>query len=163
MKPTPLSNSELQIVKDETTDLIILDLEGKTKEDILLNIAKFAKEKGLIKDERIVYQKFLDRETSGTTAIGAGVALPEACWIEMTRPYAFILCRTKEDVYFNSLDKKPIRIVLASLGGNKEDLTRMKHMTRLVKALKSVNFRTMFLKVKTTEDIYSALCGEKTG
>lgn len=163
MKPIPLSNAELQIVKDETTDLIILDLEGKTKEDVLLNIAKFVKEKGLIKDERIVYQKFLDREMSGTTAIGAGVALPEACWIEMARPYSFILCRAKEDIDFNSVDKKPVRIILASLGGDKEDLTRMKHITRLVKALKSVHFRTMFLKAKIAEDVYSALCGEGIG
>lgn len=163
MKPTPLNDLELQIIKEELTDLIILDLEGKTKEDILLNIARFAKEKGLIKDERIVYQKFLDREKFGSTTIGKGIALPEACWIEMTRPYAFILCRTKEEIDFNSLDKKPIRIILASLGGDKEDLTRMKYIARFVTALKSVHFRTMFLTAKTEKDVYSVLCREGIG
>lgn len=163
MKPLPLNDLELQIIKEELTDLIILDLEGRTKEDVLLNIAKFVKEKGLIKDEQPVYQKFLDREKSGTTAIGKSIALPEACWIEMTRPYAFILCRTKEEIDFNSLDKKPIRIILASLGGDKENLTRMKYIARFVAALKSIHFRIRFLKAKTEDDVYSVLCAEGMG
>ena len=62
-------------------DSIILDLAGKTKEEVLFNIVKFAKQKKLIKDEQLIYKKFLNREQLGTTAIGQGVALPEACWI----------------------------------------------------------------------------------
>ncbi len=154
---------ELQIIKEEFTDFVILDLEGKTREDVLLNIAKFAKEKGLIANEQIVYQKFLAREGLGTTAIGASVALPEACWIEMARPYAFILCRTKEEIAFNSLDKKPVRIILATLGGDKDDLSRLKYIRRFVAALESIHFRTRFLKAATEADVYSVLCAEGMG
>ena len=151
----------MQIVKEEFTDLVALELEGKTRDDILLNIARFAKDKGLIKDEQVTYQKFLERERLGTTAIGNGVALPEACWIEMSRPYAFILCRTKEPVEFNSLDGKPVRVILASLGGDKEELSRLKPISHFVKVLKSKNFRNKFINARTEEDIYIILedCG----
>ena len=142
-------------IKKEITDLIILDLEGKTRKEALLNIAKFAKTNGLVDDERFLWQKFLEREGQGTTAIGNGLALPEACWIEMSRPYAFILCRTKEPVEFNSLDKKPVRIVLASLGRDKDDLSRLKPMVKLVRLIKNNKFCQDFLKVKDVDEVYS--------
>jgi len=137
--------------------LVILDLEGKTKEDILLNIAKFAKEKGLIKNEQIVYQKFLEREQRGATGIGNGIALPEACWIEMNRPYAFILCRTKESIDFQSLDGKPVRIILASLGRDKNDLTRLKQMANLTKFLKTQKLMERFLNAQSRDEVYALL------
>ncbi len=136
-------------------DSIILDLAGKTKEEVLLNIAQFAKQKKLIKDEQLIYRKLLKREQLGTTAIGQGVALPEACWMAMNKPYAFILCRTKEPVDFNSLDGKPVRIILASLGGDKADLTRLKPMAKLTGLLKNSEFRNSFLNVRNTDDVYS--------
>jgi mannitol/fructose-specific phosphotransferase system IIA component (Ntr-type) len=136
-------------------DSIILDLVGKTKEDVLLNIAKFAKQEKLIKNEQLIYRKFLKREHLGTTAIGQGIALPEACWMAMSKPYAFILCRTRELVEFNSLDGKPVRIILASLGRDKADLTRLKPMAKLAGLLKNSEFRDNFLNVKNTDDIYS--------
>jgi len=135
-------------------DSIILNLAGKTKEEVLLNIAKFAKQEKLIKDEQFIYGKFLKREQLGTTAIGLGVALPEACWVAMSRPYAFILCRTKEPVDFNSLDGKPVRIILVSLGRDKTDLTRFKPMARLAGLLKNSEFRNSFLNVRNTDDVY---------
>ena len=136
-------------------DLIILDLAGKTKEEVLLNIAQFAKQEKLIKDELFIYRKFLKREQLGTTAVGQGIALPEVCWIAMSRPYAFILCRTKEPVDFNSLDGKPVRIILASLGGDKADLTRLKPMAKLARLLKNSEFRDSFLNVTNTDGVYS--------
>jgi mannitol/fructose-specific phosphotransferase system IIA component (Ntr-type) len=142
-------------IKKEITDLIILDLEGKTRKEALLNIAKFAKANSLVDDEQFLWQKFLEREGQGTTAIGNGLALPEACWIEMSRPYAFILCRTKEPVEFNSLDKKPVRIVLASLGRDKDDLSRLKPMAELARILMNNQFRQSFLKAKDVDEVYS--------
>jgi mannitol/fructose-specific phosphotransferase system IIA component (Ntr-type) len=134
---------------------IIMDLAGKTKEEVLLNIAQFAKQEKLIQDEQLIYRKFLKREQLGTTAIGQGIALPEACWVTMGRPYAFILCRTKELVDFNSLDGKPVRIILASLGGDKTDPIRLKPMAKLAGLLKNGEFRESFLNVRNTVDVYS--------
>ncbi len=138
-------------------DSIILNLACKTKEEALFNIAKFAKQEKLIQDEQFIYRQFLKREQLGTTAIGKGIALPEACWIAMSRPYVFILCRTKEPVDFNSLDGKPVRIILASLGRDKADLTRLRPMAKLAGLLKNSKFRDSFLNVRNRDDAYSLL------
>ena len=146
--------ADFEKIKQEFTDLVLLDVKGKTREELLLNIVKFAKNENLISDVQIAYNKFLDREKLGTTAIGNGLALPEACWIEMGRPYAFILCRAEEEVEFNSLDGKPVRIILASFGRDKDDLSRLKPMLNLTKLLKSERFRCDFLKAKDIKEIY---------
>jgi len=138
-------------------EFLALDLEGKTRGEVLMDIANFAKNKALVNDARISYEKFLDRESRGTTAIGGGIAFPEACWIEMSRPYAFIICRTKYPVNFNALDKKPVRIVVAFLGRDKNDLSRLMPIARLVKALKLKGFREAFLNAKNENEAFQAL------
>ena len=144
-------------VKKALTDLVILDLAGQTREAVLLQIANFAKTQGLVDDEQALYQKFLEREGQGTTAIGNGLALPEACWIAMSRPYAFILCRTKEPVEFNSLDKKPVRIIVAELGRDKDDLSRLRPAAKLARLLRNNEFRVSFLKAKNVDEVYPLL------
>lgn len=145
----------LEALKKEYTDLIILDLEGNTKEEALLNIAKFAKKEGIIKCDGSTYERFLEYEKlKGTTAVGNGLACPEAWQIEMVRPYAFILCRTKEPIEYNSSDGKPVRIILASLIKNKDDLSRLKVMARLARLLKNNVFRIDFLNAKDFNDVY---------
>lgn len=144
-------------ITKHTAIFITLDLKGRTKEEILSNIALFAKRQGLIRDEKILYKKFLEREKQGTTAIGNGVALPEACWIQMSRPYAFILCRTKEPASLNSLDGEPVRIVLASLGRDSEDLSRLKPMSYLVRLLKSTTGRSRLIRATSENEIIRLL------
>lgn len=143
--------------KKHPTIFIILDLKGRSRDESLLNIASFAKRQDLIQDEQILYRKFLEREKQGTTAIGNGIALPEACWIQMSRPYAFILCRAKEPVSFNALDGEPVRIVLASLGRDRGDLSRLKPMSYLVQLLKSASDRSKFLCATSEREIVALL------
>lgn len=145
------------IKKMRQSIFIILDLKGKTKNEILFNIASFAERQGLIQDKRMLYRKFLEREGQGTTAIGNEIALPEACWIEMCCPYAFILCRTENSVRFNSLDGKPIRIVLASLGRNKNDLSRLKPLLHLVRLLKSPAARNALIRANSEIQVFNLL------
>jgi mannitol/fructose-specific phosphotransferase system IIA component (Ntr-type) len=149
-----ITGPELSKLNKDFIDLIILDLEGKTKENILWGIAKFAKDKGLVKDEKSLYESFLEKEKRGTSAIGDGVALPEASFVAMSRPYAFIICRTKEPVDFDSFDGKPVRIVLASLKRDKVDLFDLKPMLYIFRLLKSEEYKGKFLDARTEDDIY---------
>lgn len=149
-----ITDSGLAKLNKDFIDLTILDLEGRTKEDILWGIAKFAKKKGLVKDEKSLYESFLEKEKRGTSAIGDGVALPEASFIAMGRPYAFIICRTKEPVNFDSFDGKPVRIVLASLKRDKVNLFDLKPMLYIFRLLKSEEYKDKFLDARTENDIY---------
>jgi mannitol/fructose-specific phosphotransferase system IIA component (Ntr-type) len=152
-----LSGAEFEKVRQEFTDLIIMDLPGKAKEEILWGIACFAKNKGLIDDEKVVYARFLEKENLGTTAISNGIALPEAHLIEMNRPFAFILCRTKEPVDFDSLDRKPVRVILASFVRSKDYLYGLKQMLYLARILKFEEYWNKFMDAETENDVYRLL------
>lgn len=142
-------------------DLILLNLEGQTKADVLFNIAKAAKQRDLIKDEQLIFEKFLKREAKNTTAIDNGIALPEAYSEQINPPFAFILCRTKEPVDFESLDGKPARIILASLVKDKTAPELLKTMAEIAGLLRKEDFRGAFLKVKDENEVISLLKGSE--
>ncbi len=138
-------------------DLILLNLEGQTKADVLSNIAKAAKQKGLIENEQSILEKFLKREEKGTTAIGNGLALPEAYSEQINYPFAFILCRTREPVNFDSLDGKPVSIILVSLIRDKNTPELLKAMAQVSRFLRKEDFREAFLKAKDENEVHALL------
>lgn len=143
-------------IKKEFTDLIILDLEGKTKEELLLNISKYAKEKGIVKDEKELYDAFIAREKLCSTGLGQGIAVPEARIIDMGRPYANILCRTKEPVDYNSLDGKSVRIISAFIyNSNLHGESHLKNIFNISRCFgPKKSFTRGFLKAKYINEVY---------
>lgn len=143
-------------IKRIFTEFLILDLEGKDKAEMLMNISGFALKKGLVKDAEVLYQKFLERERErGITVVG-DIAFPEACGIEMSRPYAFILCRTPQTVMFERVDIG-VRIVLVSLLSVRPDTICIRAMARLSNLLRSQKFCEDFLKAKNENEVYCAM------
>ena len=142
---------------DLSSVFVILGLKGISREEVLSNMASFVKQQGLVKEAPIPYDHFIKREKQGTTAIGNGIALPEACWIKMSLPYAFILCRLNKPINFNSLDGAPVRIILASLGRDKDDLARYKPMAKITRLLKSKKLKNKFLEASSVEEINNLL------
>jgi mannitol/fructose-specific phosphotransferase system IIA component (Ntr-type) len=135
-------------------DLILLDVEGQTKAEVLLNIAKSAKRMGLIEDEQALFGKFLAREERSVTVLGNSLtALPKAYLEGFKRPFAFIFSRTKNPVKFDSLDGKPVRIVLASLTKDKESPGMLKEMARIAGLLRKEGFREAFLKARDKTEV----------
>lgn len=146
---------ELSEIKRDFTDLILLDLEGNTKKDIFFGLAKFAMAKGLVNEEATLYNSFLEKEKYGTTAIGNGIALPEALYAKMNHPSAIILCRTKTGVDFDSFDGRPVRIILASLGRDKSDSFILEpRISRILQFLRNEEHRDRFMRARTENDIY---------
>jgi PTS system nitrogen regulatory IIA component len=57
-------------------ECFIPDLTEKSREDALRRIIHAVAEKGLLKDEKEVYAKLMERENIQSTAVGNGVAIP---------------------------------------------------------------------------------------
>jgi PTS system nitrogen regulatory IIA component len=150
-------NQEYVKPKPAFVDFVILNLAGSTKEEVLSLISKFAKEKGLVKNQQYLCDILLEKERMGSTAIGGGIALPEACFIEMSQHHAFILCRVKAGVDFDSFDGKPVYIMLVFLCTEKNDLPEFKLILKLLNLLKSDKYREQFMEVSTEYEMYQLL------
>ena len=154
-----------KIAKDYFADLVYLDAEGNTKEEIFMNIALFAEKKRLTHDKILIYRKILDYEKAkGTTAVGCGIACPEALLLyDLIRPFAFILCRTKNPIDFNAEDGVSVRFILASLSRTTKRISNLKQASYLTQFLKSEATREGFLKATTLKDVYNLFYELKAG
>ncbi len=59
-----------------TQDMIIPELESENVEGILGEMVRFLKKKDKVFKEKELYEKLIQREKLGSTAIGEGVAIP---------------------------------------------------------------------------------------
>ena len=87
-------------------DMIISDLMAGEREGVLKEMVGFLKKKDRIVKEKDLYEKLLQRELLGSTAIGDGVAIPH-CKMKGTKNPVVMLAVSKKGVDFHSLDGKP--------------------------------------------------------
>lgn len=150
--------------QDYFTDLVYLDVEGKTREEVFMNIALFARQKGLIPDEKLVCRRLLAYEKAkGTTAVGRGIACPEAQGLDdLARPFALILCRTREPIDCNAPDGAMVRVILACLIKTAKATLALKQAAHLTRFLRSEDWTEKFLKAGSVKEVYE-LFGEAKG
>lgn len=87
-------------------DLVIPDLKGVTRDEVLKEIAKFLKSGERISRDKDLYDKLIQRENLGSTAIGDGVAIPH-CKLKGVKSPLLVLGISHQGVDFDSLDGKP--------------------------------------------------------
>jgi PTS system nitrogen regulatory IIA component len=90
-------------------DMIIEDLNSTDREGTLKEMANFLKKRKKIGKEKELYEKLLQREKLGSTAIGEGVAIPH-CKIKGVKSPIVLLAISKKRIDFHSLDGKPSNI-----------------------------------------------------
>lgn len=89
-----------------TEENIVLDMKSKDREGVLKEMVDFLKKKELIEREKELYEKLLQREQLGSTAIGDGVAIPHCKWKGTKNPVV-LLALSKAGIDFHSLDGNP--------------------------------------------------------
>ncbi len=90
-------------------DMIIEDLNSTDREGALKEMANFLKKRKKIGKEKELYEKLLQREELGSTAIGEGIAIPH-CKIKGVKSPIVLLAISKKRIDFHSLDGKPSNI-----------------------------------------------------
>ncbi len=90
-------------------DMIIEELDSQDREGVLKEMVNFLKKMKKVSKEKELYEKLLQREELGSTAIGDGVAIPH-CKMKGVKNPIILLAVSKKNVDFQSLDGKPSNI-----------------------------------------------------
>lgn len=90
-------------------DMVILELESQDREGALKEMVGFLKKRSKITKEKELYERLLQREMLGSTAIGEGVAIPH-CKTKGVRNPVVLLAISKKGINFYSLDGQPSKI-----------------------------------------------------
>ncbi len=91
-------------------ELIVPDLESRTRDEALKRIVGVLKSGGRISRAKNLYDKLVQRERLGSTAIGDGVAVPH-CRFKGVKSPIVALGISRPGMDFGSLDGKPTHLL----------------------------------------------------
>lgn len=142
-------------------DMIIAELESLDLQDVLREMVSFLKKRDKIAKEKELFEKLIQREQLGSTAIGEGVAIPH-CKIKGIKNPIVMLAISKEGVEFNSLDGKPTHVFFLVVSSpdnpslNLQILAAIAHLVRksssLLKKLLNAKNISVILEVIREEE-----------
>lgn len=133
-----------------TKDNIILNSLATTKEELLKEIAQYAKEKNYIDNVDNIYQAFLTREAEYSTGLQDGFAIPHAKALSVTTA-TVLYVRTNQVLDWETFDDGGVTDVFALLVPKKEEGTvHIKMLSQLATALLEDSFKE---ELKATNDV----------
>ncbi|MGB8951042.1 MAG: PTS sugar transporter subunit IIA [Candidatus Aminicenantales bacterium] len=136
-----------------TEDMIISELESQERKGVLKEIVSFLKKTRKITKDKELYEKLIQREGLGSTAIGEGFAIPH-CKVKGIKSPLVVLALSKKGVNFESLDGKPswvFFLVISPLDNPSLNLQILAAIAHLVR--KSNHLIKKILEAKTRSEI----------
>ncbi|MEE8590792.1 MAG: PTS sugar transporter subunit IIA [Spirochaetia bacterium] len=121
-------------------DMVLPDLESRERDGVLREMVGFLKKSNRIGKEKELYEKLLQREELGSTAIGDGVAIPH-CKIKSVKDPLIMLAISRRGVDFHSPDGSPSHIFFVVVSSpenpslNLQILAAVAHLVRKADAL----------------------------
>jgi len=149
----------MKITEILTPDLVLPDLRGATKSEILRELAAClaAKFKGI--DANDLAAVLAERERLGSTAIGDGIAIPHGK-IRGATNIVGAFGRHVAGVDFESLDGGPTHLFFVLIAPEDSTSLHLKALARVSRLLKDAAFRERLLAAPDADRIYRLIVEE---
>jgi mannitol/fructose-specific phosphotransferase system IIA component (Ntr-type) len=128
--------------------LIIPEIVSQERESVLKEMVGYLKAADKITRDKDLFEKLVQREKLGSTAIGDGIAIPHCKLKEVESPL-MALAISKKGVHFEALDGKPTHIfflVVSSPGNPGQSLQILAAVAYLVRKAGSLQKKIMGAK-----------------
>lgn len=159
--PAPVAPDKAHEIKQLsdilTEDMITLELESNTKEDVADELIAQLVRSGKVTSHDEFKKAILERESQSTTGIGMNIAIPHGKSSAVAEP-AVVFGRKTAGVDWESLDGEPAKLVfmIAVPTENQSD-AHLKILQMLSRRLMDDQFRADLLNAKTTEEAYDLI------
>lgn len=138
-------------------NLIVLNVDGNTKEEVVKNLADELNKHGKLNNLSDYIQAVYERETEITTGFGNGVAIPHGK-TDAVKESSFVFGKLKNEIDWNSLDKKPVNLVFLLAIPNKEaGTTHLRLLSQIAMRIMDEDFVEDLREAKTETEINSLL------
>lgn len=127
-------------------DLMIMELQSTTKEEVINEMIEKLAEKNVINDSETFKTGIMNRESQTSTGLGNGIAMPHSK-NKAVKDAAVLFAKSSRGVEYEALDNKPVELffmIAAPEGGNNVHLEVLASLSRkliddeVVSKLKSV-------------------------
>ena len=140
-------------------DMVIADLKGATKPEVLNELAKaMAAQYTEIKLSDLT-AVLAERERLGSTAIGDGIAIPHGKLRGVTKIIG-AFGRHQQGVDFDSLDGGPSQLFFVLVAPEDSASLHLKALARVSRLLKEASFRNRLLAAKDGAELYTLIKDE---
>ncbi|WP_414049235.1 PTS sugar transporter subunit IIA [Macrococcus animalis] len=142
-------------------ELIIINSDLKSRDEIINTITEAASKLDLINDEKEYFDAVIRREDEISTAIGFDIAIPHGKTDVVTKPF-IAFCRLNEKIHWASPDDELVQMIFQigvpeSNSGN----LHLKFISEISKMLIDEAFREKLLVAKNADEIYNLLTQSK--
>ena len=134
-------------------DLIISELKGKQKEEIINELVDLFKSDERVNDIEKVRTAVLEREKIMSTGVGKGFAIPHGKTDAITEIIA-AFGRTSSPIDYQALDNKSVSLVFLLVGKDNLVSTHIKLLSRISRMMNKDEFREGLLKASSSEEIF---------
>lgn len=133
--------------------LVIPTLKGRTKEDVLHELARvMAAHYSDIDASRLV-EVLWERERLGSTAIGDGIAIPHGK-LPGLKTVLGAFARHLQGVDFQSLDGNPTKLFFLLVAPEDSVGQHLKALARVSRLLKDPSFRSQLMNARDQSELY---------
>jgi len=137
-------------------DAVILDLESKTKDDLLEEMSRaLAKAVPGLDAERLL-EVLVEREALQSTGIGEGVAIPHGKMADLDSLVASF-ARSRDGLDFASIDGQPTHLFFLLVVPEHSGGQHLKALARISRFFRDAEFRRRLLEAQSLEDIFGAI------
>lgn len=125
-------------------DLVKINLESSTKEDVIKELIGLLAENNKIDDVDLAFTDVMSRESKMSTGIQQGVAIPHAKTKAVKNLVACIGLK-KEGLDFNSLDGQPSKIFIMTLSPSDHIGPHVQFLAEISRIIKTEDSRKKIL------------------
>jgi fructose-specific phosphotransferase system IIA component len=138
-------------------NLVVLDLDAKSKEEVFSRLADVLDKDGRLNDKEEYIENVKAREATATTGIGFGIAIPHGK-TDAVKDVSVVIGRLKQPVDWNSMDGKPVKMIfqIAVPESSKGD-DHLRLLSELSRKLIHEEFREAMFQANSVNEVLNLL------
>lgn len=142
------------LIKQES---IVMSLDAQTKEECIEKMAGIMAGAGFVSDVAAYVETVLNREKSGSTGVGFGVAIPHGK-SKGVRETGLAFAKLSKPIDWQSLDDNPVSIVfLIAVPEEKAGNEHLHILAAISRKLIHEDFRQSLMEAQSAEDVIRIL------
>ena len=141
--------------------LVFPDIEARSREDALREMARRLAEAGAVRDAEDLSRRLIEREALGCTGLGHGIAIPH-CKLKDLNRIVLSIGRCLEPVDFQAADGIPVTILFLILSPAHAPALHLQALARVSRWLRTPGTAESLLAARTREQILEAVSGAQT-
>ncbi len=157
---TEYAMEDFSIADVITEDLITLEMTATTKKEAILELTNLLADQGVVTDVKGFSDDVFLRESEGMTGIGNGIAIPHGKSDSVSQT-SLVVGKTKVPIEWESLDEKPVRVIILFAVRNTDANTmHIKLLQKVAMLLADEDFIENMVSAQTKAEMMELLSKE---